>query len=201
MAGNIIPAIATTNAMVAGMVVVEAIRMLRSGTVTDLRSVYTSNRTIAGRLVSSSAANPPSSNCFVCSGDNKPVQVILNTDLMKLTTFNNQVLKKGLSVVEPDVSDVFDFKIYISADDDVDPELTVAGVGIKNGSLLKCEDVIQDFSFNIVISHNAQFDEQQYEIKAPGRAEEKMEVDLKTRKRTLEPDQDTVDTKRSRIEA
>ncbi|KAE9554096.1 hypothetical protein FO519_002685 [Halicephalobus sp. NKZ332] len=190
MAGNIIPAIATTNAMVAGMVVVEAIRMLRSGKITDLRTVYTSNKTIAGRLVSSSAANPPNLSCFVCSGDNRPVQIALNINLMKLITFKNQVLKKGLNVVEPDVSDVVDFKLYISADDDVDPDLVVGKVGIKNGALLKCEDVIQDFSFNISILHNDQLDEQQYEIKTPRGTEESMEVDLKTRKRTLQSEED-----------
>uniref|UniRef100_A0AC34QPJ1 SUMO-activating enzyme subunit n=1 Tax=Panagrolaimus sp. JU765 TaxID=591449 RepID=A0AC34QPJ1_9BILA len=128
MAGNIIPAIATTNAMVAGMVVVEAIRMLRSGEITNLRTVYTSNKTIAGRLLSSSAANSPNPKCFVCGGDKKTATVTVNTELMKLITFKERVLKHGLNVVEPDVMGAVDMKLFISADDDVDPTLRLVDI-------------------------------------------------------------------------
>uniref|UniRef100_A0AC34QPR2 Uncharacterized protein n=1 Tax=Panagrolaimus sp. JU765 TaxID=591449 RepID=A0AC34QPR2_9BILA len=106
-----------------------------------------------------------------------------------------------------------DMKLFISADDDVDPTLRLVDVGIKDNSLLKCEDFTQDFTVMITVKHYSKFDENQYEIQAKAEdenkiqekaEEEKMEIDYKNRKRSapVPIDEEVLneDIKRSRIE-
>lgn len=168
MAGNIIPAIATTNAIVAGMIVVEVIRMIRGGGALDLRAAYTNPTPIASRLVSSSKSNPPNPKCFVCSSGEREVHVTVNLEAMKLSTFEEQVLKKGLSLVEPDVMDVGSNNIIIASDGEVDTSKTLKSVGVKNGSRLACDDFKQDFNVTIQVFHDATHDAVQFEIKETG---------------------------------
>uniref|UniRef100_A0A914XWW2 SUMO-activating enzyme subunit n=1 Tax=Panagrolaimus superbus TaxID=310955 RepID=A0A914XWW2_9BILA len=220
MAGNIIPAIATTNAIVAGMIVVEAIRMIRGGVTNDLRAAYTNPTPIASRLVSSSAANPPNPNCFVCGGGNREVRIAVNLEAMKVSTFEEQVLKKGLSVVEPDIIDLGTSNVIISSDGDTDGTKTLYAVGVRNGTRLDCDDFKQDFSVKIQVQHDPSFDPIQFELREDdepvkskisenetGLVSESMEIDkdaaqIKNLKRTAgNPDENIeIPTKRSRIE-
>uniref|UniRef100_A0AC35GUA7 SUMO-activating enzyme subunit n=1 Tax=Panagrolaimus sp. PS1159 TaxID=55785 RepID=A0AC35GUA7_9BILA len=164
MAGNIIPAIATTNAVVAGMIVVEAIRVIRGGAA-DLRAAYTNPVPIASRLVSSSAANPPNPKCFVCGGGNTEVKIAVNLEAMKVSTFEEQVLKKGLSVIEPDIIDLGTNNVIISSDGDTDGTKTLYAVGVRNGTRLDCDDFKQDFSVKIQVQHEPSFDAVQFELR------------------------------------
>jgi ubiquitin-like 1-activating enzyme E1 B len=164
MAGNIIPAIATTNAIVAGMIVVEAIRVIRGGAA-DLRAAYTNPVPIASRLVSSSAANPPNPKCFVCGGGNTEVKIAVNLEAMKVSTFEEQILKKGLSVTEPDIIDLGTNNVIISSEGDTDGTKTLYAVGVRNGTRLDCDDFKQDFSVKIQVQHEPSFDAVQFELR------------------------------------
>lgn len=68
MAGNIIPAIATTNAMIAGAVVLLGISLVSDTRVEDLKNVYLA-RMAKGRrqLLQTERAMPPSLKCATCT--------------------------------------------------------------------------------------------------------------------------------------
>ena len=199
MAGNIIPAIATTNAIVAGMIVVEAIRMIRAGDTNDLRTAYTTVKPIAARLVSSSRANPPNPKCFVCGGGNRSIRVAVNLELMKVSTFEEHVLKKGLSVVAPDIIDLGTNNVIISSDGDTDGSKTLHAVGVRNGAFLDCDDFKQDFNVKIQVQHEASFDALQFELKEdePKKEEEPMEEETGVIKESMEIDEVVKSRKRS----
>ncbi|KAJ5714689.1 uncharacterized protein N7483_011870 [Penicillium malachiteum] len=64
MAGNIIPAIATTNAMTAGLCVLQAFKVLQ-GELTNAKMVFLERS--GARAINSDSLNPPRSDCGVCS--------------------------------------------------------------------------------------------------------------------------------------
>lgn len=68
MAGNIIPAIATTNAIVAGLVVLFALNVLRNK-LESCQCVYVRGKPNHRnqQIVPEKFLNPPNSKCYVCS--------------------------------------------------------------------------------------------------------------------------------------
>ncbi|VDM57811.1 unnamed protein product [Angiostrongylus costaricensis] len=147
MAGNIVPAIATTNAIVAGMVVVEAAKII-AGNFDKLRCVFTVSAPNArGKSVtvkcqsffftiSKPHANhfsylllilpqilvdhppfPSKPSCFVCS-DKRECFVRVNLEQMTVKALQDKILKGALNMVEPDVIDVTTSRVIISSDED-----------------------------------------------------------------------------------
>lgn len=116
MAGNIIPAIATTNAIIAGVVVLRTFNVLRE-MFTACPSVYLrSTPTLQGHLlVSERCLIPPSSSCIICS---KP-QVVLscNVNHLKVKELEDLVLKKTLNMAAPDVMVKSSFSMIISSEE------------------------------------------------------------------------------------
>lgn len=84
MAGNIVPAIASTNSIVSGLQVVEMIKLMTLGE-ESLRSYYIQNQSYKVRALK---VEKPVAGCLVCSGNARPV--ILETD-MKGTNFRGIV--------------------------------------------------------------------------------------------------------------
>ena len=102
MAGNIIPAIATTNAIIAGMLVMEGIKVL-DGRIEDCRSVYLNRLpNPRGRILVPCRLEKPIPKCYVCSAKNE-VNVMLNTQTTTLATLNDKILKATFNMVAPDV--------------------------------------------------------------------------------------------------
>lgn len=102
IAGNIIPAIATTNAIVAGLVVLHAFRILAED-YENCRSVYVRQKSYASKtvLMAESGIEKANPNCYVCSP--QPfVNIYLNVDGMTCQEFENEILKKSLNMVAPD---------------------------------------------------------------------------------------------------
>lgn len=102
IAGNIIPAIATANAMIAGLVVLHAFRVLNQE-YEKCPSIYLRKKSIHSKFILAadkqiSKANP---SCYVCSP--KPfVNVFVNVNTMTVKEFENELLKKHLNMVAPD---------------------------------------------------------------------------------------------------
>ena len=100
MAGNIIPAIASTNAIVAGLIVLEAVKVLaqKKPLAEVCRSVFVA-RVAAGRerVLSSLALQPPNPQCFVCAA-RPQVVVALDTASFTFGALVERVLKGTLGM-------------------------------------------------------------------------------------------------------
>lgn len=92
MAGNIIPAIATTNAMTASLCVLQSFKVLR-GDYDKARMLFLSKST--DRLISSEGLRPPNPDCPVCG----VCQARLAVDLSRATLSNlvEDILKQHLA--------------------------------------------------------------------------------------------------------
>lgn len=114
IAGNIIPAIATANAMIAGLVVLHAFRVLLQD-YQKCPSIYLRQKSIHSKFVLAAdkqieQANP---KCYVCSP--QPfVNVFVNTQTMTVKEFETELLKKSLNMVAPDaiLGKLFCFSVF-----------------------------------------------------------------------------------------
>ncbi|CAA9994909.1 unnamed protein product [Nesidiocoris tenuis] len=153
MAGNIIPAIATSNACIAGLIVLFALKVL-DGKLEQCKTVYLQQELNSrGALITPETVfTPRNPNCFVCSSQS----INLVTDISKLTIrdLEKSVLKGRLSMVEPEV--MLDQRIIISSEEgetDGISNQSLQDVGVISGSLLKVEDFVQNYEIKIVIVH------------------------------------------------
>ncbi|KAL9104540.1 MAG: hypothetical protein Q9163_000513 [Psora crenata] len=108
MAGNIIPAIATTNAMTAGLCVMQAFKILREE-LSAARMVFLERN--GARVINSDTLKPPNPNCTVCG----VVQSRLTVDPERaiLKDLVEEVLKKQLEygeeiTINTDVGTIYD---------------------------------------------------------------------------------------------
>lgn len=103
VAGNIIPAIATTNAIVAGLEVLEALKIVRGDDIKVTgRYTWVSNTPNAsGMVLTASKLDAPSPDCFVCGTTG--VTLFIDTQSADLETFISAVLKGRLSFNQPTI--------------------------------------------------------------------------------------------------
>lgn len=187
IAGNIIPAIATTNAIVAGLQVLEAFKILRSPESVGETCKYTfCNRhwDARGVLLNPIALQKPNPKCFVC---NKQIlELALDTKHTYLRDLVDKVLKKKLGVNEPTVS-IGANTIYEEGED-AEESLQVnlakklsdlPGKGVHHDTMLSIEDFSQDFRCTIRVLHRdeAEFGEEATELFALGGDVEKLKAD------------------------
>lgn len=102
IAGNIIPAIATTNAMVAGLVVLHAFKILAED-YEKCQTIYVRQKSLASKtlLMAETTIEKANPKCYVCSP--QPfVNVFLNINNMTCQEFESEILKKTLNMVAPD---------------------------------------------------------------------------------------------------
>lgn len=157
MAGNIIPAIATTNAIIAGQIVLEGMKILREQWDKCTTSILYRVPTARRKLIVPSPLEPPSSKCYVCKS-NPEVTVALNTDTTSVGVFEDRVLKAHLGMVAPDV-EVDDGKgtIIISSEEgetEQNNDKMLSSFGIISHSRLKCDDYLQEYQIVVNILHN-----------------------------------------------
>lgn len=134
MAGNIIPAIATTNAIIAGALILQAIAVLKKEW-TSARAVWYT-RTQA-RALNSSKLSLPNPACSTCRTPYIPVK--LDTATMTLGTFLNDVVKEWAGI-EWDTSLLEGSRIVYDADFDDNVSKTFEELDIRAGCHLQVND-------------------------------------------------------------
>ncbi|DBA03434.1 TPA: hypothetical protein N0F65_002842, partial [Lagenidium giganteum] len=186
IAGNIIPAIATTNAIVAGIQVLEAFKILKAQKPIAEACKYTyCNRSWDSRgvLLNPVALHKPNPKCYVCN--KHIVELAIDTKRTRLQDLVDKVLKKKLGVNEPTIS-IGSNTIYEEGED-AEESLAVnlskllvelPGKGIHHDTMLSIEDFSQDFQCSIRVLHRdeADFGEKATELFALGGELEQVEA-------------------------
>ena len=134
MAGNIIPAIATTNAMTASLCVMQAFKVMR-GDLNKAKMVFLERS--AARAINSDTLKPPNPNCNVCGVMSSTL--IVDPDRATLNDLVDDVLKGQLGY-----SDEFSINNEVGTlyDPDLDDNLSkrFSDLGVKADSFLTVID-------------------------------------------------------------
>nr|AGC75067.1 SUMO-activating enzyme subunit 2 [Eriocheir sinensis] len=154
MAGNIIPAIATTNAVIAGLIVLEGLKVL-TGKLEAARTTYLNRRpNPRRRLLVPCALDPPRPQCLVCAP--KP-RLSLRLPVARTTVgaLKDKILRGALAMAAPDV-EVVDGKgtILISSEEGETQENNdkfLKDFNIMDGTQLNCDDFLQNYNIMVDI--------------------------------------------------
>jgi len=155
MAGNIIPAIATTNAVIAGCIVMEALKVLHDQ-IDRCKTVYLRTQPNArGKILVTERLEPPNPKCFVCR-DDPEVNVKLNLNTFSIKMFEEKILKGALNMVAPDAEVTGKGTILISSDpeerDDNMLEKPLSDF-VSDGAILSCDDFLQNYNLKVYLWH------------------------------------------------
>ncbi|KFG79382.1 putative ubiquitin-activating enzyme UBA2 [Metarhizium anisopliae] len=149
MAGNIIPAIATTNAIVAGLCILEAFKVLK-GDYGQAKEVFL-QPFAPTRLLGSDTSRKPNPDCPVCSAFNVTIKVDLSR--ATLNDVVEDIIKKQLGLGEKEFVLNNEVGIVYDADEIDNLPKKLADLGIKGGSSLTVIDEDDDEPLvNIVIN-------------------------------------------------
>ncbi|XP_076685058.1 ubiquitin-like activating enzyme 2 isoform X2 [Andrena cerasifolii] len=159
MAGNIIPAIATTNAIVAGLVVLHAFRILQEN-LKSCRSVYLRSKMNHRNqlLVPEKNVNPPNPKCYVCAPTPQAVLAV-DTSKMTIKQLDDVVLKNRLNMIAPDVMIDGTGSVVISSEEgetEGNNDKLLEELGIKDGTILKVDDFQQNYSLTVTVIYREQ---------------------------------------------
>lgn len=156
MAGNIIPAIATTNAIIAGLIVLQAYKILQ-GKQDGCSAVYLNKQpNPRKKMIVPTHLDKPSPTCYACSAKAE-ICLILNTKKTTVQVLEDKILKEHLHMCAPDV-EVDDGKgtILISSEEgetEGNKEKYLADLNVVHGTRLRCDDFHQNFQLVVNIVH------------------------------------------------
>ncbi|XP_030371975.1 SUMO-activating enzyme subunit 2 [Scaptodrosophila lebanonensis] len=168
MAGNIIPAIATTNAITAGISVLRAFSVLE-GKFDQCKAVYARLRLNPRNqfLVPDKFFPEPNPNCYVCASD-PAITLRIDTKRVHIKEFRDEVLIKTLNMVNPDVTLESTGSIIISSEEgetECNEQKLLSDMNIVDGVILKSDDFFQNYELSIIISHfDAERDDPLFEV-------------------------------------
>lgn len=167
IAGNIVHAIATTNAMVGGLIVLEALKLTANeGDLRDCLTIFVSKAPVGERVKKILYPEPLRKNndkCFVCSKGQ--VQLIIDVEKTTLQTLISEVLQKKMSVIQPTVhvtTSEFHNTLYECGSGLEEDEIeeynsnlrkTLYELRIADGSQLVVEDFAQNLTCTVHVSH------------------------------------------------
>jgi ubiquitin-like 1-activating enzyme E1 B len=183
IAGNIIPAIATTNAICAGLQILQAFQILKAqleaakenkNNTLNLQDkcCYVNclrNKTRNGLFLTASKLEAPNPNCFVCK--NATIPLTLNVNEWTLELFLQKVVKQRLGFESPTLLLQGDFiwEEGEGADNaEFQPNLsktlaTLPCGGIQNGTILEIDDATQNLTIQVAVTHQEEWEPKQGE--------------------------------------
>jgi ubiquitin-like 1-activating enzyme E1 B len=152
MAGNIIPAIATTNAMTAGLCVLQAFKVLRYTDPEQLKRqakmVFLTRST--ERMLTAESLRHPNPECPTCSVTH--ITLTVDTARAKLSDLVDDVLKEQLGYGE-EFSITKDGDLLYDADEDAHLDKTFAELGLATDtSVTIIDDADEDKKVNVELS-------------------------------------------------
>jgi len=166
IAGNIVPAIATTNAIVAGLQILEVFKLLNCGSPQGLAAAvakckYTyclRDKTRKGYYLQPTTLPTPSPSCYVCKKSS--IHLTIDTESWTLMNLIQNVIKKRLGFNAPTIL-MGDSAIYEEGEDADEffernlPKLlsNLPCGGMKDGTSVTVEDFTQDMEIDIIIQH------------------------------------------------
>jgi ubiquitin-like 1-activating enzyme E1 B len=153
MAGNIIPAIATTNAVCAGLVTLQAVKILK-GRIEDCKEISIRRNAASKKLLVCCRPNDRNPNCHVCA-EKPEVTLRCNTKTFTLREFKEKVCQSKLSMHEPDCEAGADIILSSEEGDTTDEmlEKTLEHFKVIHGSELVAEDFQQGVRVTIHVEH------------------------------------------------
>lgn len=172
IAGNIIPAIATTNAIVAGLQILQAFHILRDqvegkkgGLKKSCRYTYClRDKTRKGFYLLPTTLPDPNPKCFVCK--NAVINLTLNTCTWSLEMLLRRVIKKELGFMEPSIT-IGSNIIYEEGEDIGEDEyasmlqkklVDLPAGGVKHGVVVRIEDFTQDLEVDVCFHHQSDWE-------------------------------------------
>ncbi|XP_031558479.1 SUMO-activating enzyme subunit 2-like [Actinia tenebrosa] len=162
MAGNIIPAIATTNAIIAAIIVMQGLNILNDR-IDRCKTIYLNRQpNQRKKLLVPCALEKPNPKCYVCAV--KPeVTVLVNTETLTLKNLEEKILKERFGMVAPDV-EVDDGKgtILVSSEEGETDEISskvLSDFHVTSGTRLKADDFLQNYELVINIIHKTDLDQ------------------------------------------
>ncbi|KAH6780080.1 SUMO-activating enzyme 2 [Perilla frutescens var. hirtella] len=167
IAGNIVHAVATTNAVIAGLIVIEAIKVLKND-VKNYRMTYCLEHPSKKMLLMPVEPFEPNKSCYVCS--ETPLTLEINTHCSKLRDVVDKIVKAKLGMNSPLIMQ--DSSLLYEVGDDLDEDevaiyaanlekvLSELPSPVRGGTILTVEDLQQELKCSINIKHREDFDDE-----------------------------------------
>ncbi|XP_057535099.1 SUMO-activating enzyme subunit 2 [Amaranthus tricolor] len=167
IAGNIVHAVATTNAIVAGLIVIETIKLLNK-TMENLRMTYCVEYPSGKKLLIPTEPLEPNNACFVCS--KTPLTLEVNAFRTKFRDFIEKIVRAKLGMHLPMVTNgnslIYEFGDDLDEDEiriyeaNLEKVLSELPAPVTGGTVIEVQDLQQELSCHINIKQREEFDEE-----------------------------------------